>query len=78
MPLPTVDTSANQVPLYTVARFGPNLPTINNGLQWRIYADKPDQTGVFRLVKEDKNAAKAPPPAPAKPAAALSSQAPTA
>lgn len=48
------DAAGQVVPLYTVARFGPNLPTINNGLQWRIYADKPDQAGVFKLVKEDK------------------------
>ena len=27
------------------------------GLHWRIYADKPDQNGVFRLVKEDRSAA---------------------
>ncbi len=26
---------------------------INGGLHWRVYADKPDQTGVFRLLKED-------------------------
>ena len=57
LPQPTqADVPAGQVPLYTIARFGPNLPTINNGLQWRIYADKPDQAGVFKLVKEDKTA----------------------
>ena len=52
------ETSSNQIPVYLAARFGPNLPVINNGLQWRIFADKPDQqTGMFRLVKEDKTAA---------------------
>ena len=38
------------------ARFGRDLPMINGGLQWRVYADKPDQTGVFRMIKEDKSA----------------------
>ena len=57
LPTTTTESGATQVPLYAVARYGPNLPTINNGLQWRIYADKPDPTGVFRLVKEDRTAA---------------------
>ena len=29
---------------------------INGGLHWRVYADKPDQSGVFRLLKEDSSA----------------------
>jgi hypothetical protein len=38
------------------ARFGRDAPVIGSGLHWRIYADKPDQTGAFRLVREDKSA----------------------
>lgn len=42
--------------LLLAARFGRDLPAITGGLQWRIYPNKPDQTGVFRLLKEDKSA----------------------
>ena len=36
------------------ARFGPDMPAINGGLHWRIFANKPEQNGVPKLVKEDK------------------------
>jgi hypothetical protein len=39
------------------ARYGPNQPAINGALHWRVYADKPDQNGVFRIFKEDRSAA---------------------
>ena len=48
---------AGQVPLMLAARFGPEPPGITGGLLWRIYSDKPDQNGVFKLVKEEKGAA---------------------
>jgi hypothetical protein len=35
------------------ARFGRDSAVITGGLHWRIYADKPDQSGGFRLLKED-------------------------
>lgn len=38
------------------ARFGKDAPAITGGLHWRVYADKPDQSGVFRLIKEDRGA----------------------
>ena len=47
---------AGQVPLLLAARFGPEPPGITAGLVWRIYSDKPDQHGVFKLVKEEKAA----------------------
>jgi hypothetical protein len=37
------------------ARFGKDMPTIVSGLHWRVFSDKPDQTGIFRLIKEDRN-----------------------
>jgi hypothetical protein len=43
-----------QVPLQLSARFGPEPPGITGGLVWRVYSDKPDQGGVFKLVKEEK------------------------
>jgi len=38
------------------ARFGPNEPVITAALHWRVYSDRPDKAGVFRLVKEDRSA----------------------
>jgi hypothetical protein len=35
------------------ARYATDGSIINGGLHWRVYADKPDSTGVFRLLKED-------------------------
>ena len=45
---------AGQVPLLLAARFGPEPPGITAGLVWRIYADKPDANGMFKLIKEEK------------------------
>jgi len=48
---------AGQVALLLSARFGKDAPAIGSGLTWRVYAGKPDQSGNFQLVKEDKNSA---------------------
>lgn len=48
-----------QVALYLAARFGADLPYISGGLIWRVYDDKPDSTGVFRLIREERTAAPA-------------------
>jgi len=45
-----------EIALATAARFGSNAPQITSGLHWRIYADKPDASGVFRVIKEDRTA----------------------
>jgi hypothetical protein len=37
------------------ARYGVDGAVINGGLHWRVYADKPDQAGVFKLIKEDSS-----------------------
>jgi hypothetical protein len=47
---------AGQVPLLLAARFGPEPSGITAGLLWRVYSDKPDQNGAFKLVKEEKAA----------------------
>ena len=39
------------------ARFGRDPLPITGGLHWRIYPDKPDTTGVFRLLREERAAA---------------------
>ena len=48
---------AGQVALMVSARFGRDPPSIGAGLHWRIYPDKPDANGVFRLLKEERAAA---------------------
>jgi hypothetical protein len=46
-----------EVALALNARFGKDAPAIGGGLTWRVYAAKPDASGKYRLVKEDKSAA---------------------
>ena len=46
-----------QVALMVNARFGRDPLPITGGLHWRIYPDKPDATGIFRLLKEERAAA---------------------
>jgi hypothetical protein len=48
---------AGHVALAVIARYGRDAAPINAGLVWRVYADKPDQTGIFRLITEEKTAA---------------------
>jgi hypothetical protein len=48
---------AGQVALALGARFGKDAALIAGGLDWRVYAAKPDTGGNFRLVREDKSPA---------------------
>ena len=48
--------TAGQAVLSLTARYGKDLPVINSGLVWRVFADKPDDTGTFRLIREDRGA----------------------
>jgi hypothetical protein len=50
---PPSNVKAGEGFLQTAARFGRGGAIVNGGLHWRVYADKPDQAGGFRLVKED-------------------------
>lgn len=52
-PAPAVPTG---VTLALTARFGRDPPPINGGLLWRVYPDKPEPGGTFRLIKEDRSA----------------------
>ncbi len=54
--LPPTQPAPNQGVLALAARFGKDLSVINNGLVWRVYADRPDANGSFQLVREDRNA----------------------
>jgi len=45
-----------QAVLSLTARYGKDLPVIGNGLVWRVFADKPDETGTFKMIREDRGA----------------------
>lgn len=49
-------STAGQAVLSLTARYGKDLPMINSGLVWRVFADKPDDTGTFKLIREERSA----------------------
>ena len=55
-PTPAPAIPVGQAGLAVSARFGRDMATVTGGLVWRVYGSKPDQTGAFRLLKEDKGA----------------------
>jgi len=48
--------SPGQAVLSLTARYGKDLPVINSGLVWRIFPDRPDETGTFKLIREEHGA----------------------
>lgn len=38
------------------ARYSKDAASIGGGLHWRVYSDRPDAAGQFRLMKEDRGA----------------------
>ena len=57
IPAPAAPALPQQGVLALTARYGKDLPAINGGLVWRVYSDRPDETGVFKLIREDRNPA---------------------
>jgi hypothetical protein len=53
---PAVTASPSQAVLALSARYGKDLAAVNGGLVWRVFSDRPDQAGVFKLVREDRGA----------------------
>jgi hypothetical protein len=45
-----------QAVLALSARYGKDLPPVNAGLVWRIFSDRPDETGTFKMIREDRSA----------------------
>ncbi|WFU44066.1 hypothetical protein QA640_17430 [Bradyrhizobium sp. CB82] len=45
-----------QAVLSLTAKYGKDLPPITSGLVWRVFADRPDENGTFKLIREDRNA----------------------
>jgi hypothetical protein len=46
----------SQAVLALTARFGKDQPPITGGLVWRVFSDRPDETGNFKLIREDRSA----------------------
>ncbi len=53
---PPPGAAPGQAVLSLTARYGKDLPVINNGLVWRVFSDRPDETGTFKLIREDRGA----------------------
>jgi hypothetical protein len=49
-------STAGQAVLSLTAKYGKDLPVITNGLVWRVFADKPDENGTFKLIREERGA----------------------
>jgi len=52
---PSTPTTGQAV-LALSARYGKDATNIASGLVWRVYGDKPDATGVFKLQREERSA----------------------
>jgi hypothetical protein len=48
--------SPGQAVLSLTARYGKDMPVINGGLVWRIFSDRPDETGTFKMIREERGA----------------------
>jgi hypothetical protein len=53
---PAGASTAGQAVLSLTAKYGKDLPVITNGLVWRVFADKPDENGTFKLIREERGA----------------------
>ena len=48
-------SASGQAVLALSARFGKDLPPVTGGVIWRIYTDKPDASGQFRMLREERS-----------------------
>jgi hypothetical protein len=59
-PPPMVAPPGAAAPIQAVlalsARYGKDLPPVTSGLIWRIFSDRPDENGAFKVLREDRNA----------------------
>src|ERR1700738_3532184 len=53
---PPAPSSAGQAVLSLTARYGKDLPVITSGLVWRVFADRPDETRNFTMIREERGA----------------------
>src|SRR5207247_10866899 len=53
---PPAASAPAQAVLSLTARYGKDLPVISSGLVWRVFSDRPDETGTFKLIREERGA----------------------
>ncbi|HEU0082549.1 MAG TPA: hypothetical protein VFQ87_06710 [Bradyrhizobium sp.] len=53
---PPIASTPGQAVLSLTARYGKDLPAVNSGLVWRVFTDRPDESGTFKLLREDRGA----------------------
>jgi hypothetical protein len=53
---PPAAAAPGQAVLALTARYAKDGPAIANGLVWRVFADKPDENGTFKLIREERGA----------------------
>lgn len=53
---PLSAAAPGQAVLSLTAKYGKDTPAITSGLVWRVFADRPDENGTFKLIREDRNA----------------------
>ncbi len=53
---PPAAAPPTQAVLSLSARYGKDLAPITGGLVWRVFPDRPDDTGTFKLIREDRSA----------------------
>jgi hypothetical protein len=53
---PAIASTPGQAVLSLTARYGKDLPVINGGLVWRVFTDRPDDSGTFKLIREERGA----------------------
>lgn len=53
---PLSAAAPGQAVLSLTAKYGKDTAPITSGLVWRVFADRPDENGTFKLIREDRNA----------------------
>lgn len=53
---PPSASTPGQAVLSLTARYGKDLPVITSGLVWRVFSDRPDETGIFKMIREEHGA----------------------
>jgi hypothetical protein len=53
---PPGGSAPSQAVLSLTARYGKDMPVITSGLVWRVFSDRPDDTGTFKLIREERGA----------------------
>ncbi|MDE2332741.1 MAG: hypothetical protein KGK16_18440 [Bradyrhizobium sp.] len=53
---PPAASTAGQAVLSLTARYGKDMPVVNGGLVWRVFAGRADEAGTFKMIREEHSA----------------------